>query len=294
MNNGEYHSLELNDDESYHLHEITDVQMGYLSLAYNAAVLSLNGLMSVSNPPVLNSPKGIIHLLLAKSAKTVRFASLGAKLGYYSGSYAVTRSALEALKYAALFDKDPNEVNKFFIHEFLQSQNAESDKDRNEQLKRAEDDLLDLETKRLAIKDGLHDLLHKANHFLHFSMAGLAAEFGFDIGYIVPEDFQVELEKAGEDYQKAVNQFKLDTKFGKNILEKQNAKITFENEELNLELAGRYDKSIIEDLAIFIFYIAHRILDMVKGTFRIDNEDFHLEYKKWHDDIKELGDFHSD
>ncbi len=284
MGTEESEYLEIDDDEEYHLQQIPTEVTQYLSLANSAAILSLNGLMSI----VTESTEGLRSFLLAKSAKNVRFASLGAKLGYYSGAYAASRSALEALQYVALFEKDPNEINKMFIYEFSKP----PDKDgRDSQLKRAKSALLDLETERLVIKDGLYEFSQTANDFLHTSMLGLTKEFGFDIEYLVPDEFRVEFEKTGGDFKEAMSRFKLFDRFGTNILEAQAAESILEDEVLNIELAVRYDISIMKDLTMVIFFIAHRILDTTKDIFKIEDEDFKHKYKEWHHDIRKLGDF---
>ena len=226
-------------------------------------------------------------LLLAKAAKNIRFASIGTKLGYYGGAYAVIRSALEALSYAALFENNAEEINKSFIYEFSERLDDELNRARNDQLKRAKKALLDLENDRQAIKDGLSEFLQKANPFIHTNLEGLAEEFGFDVGYLLPDDFQEEFEKAEGDFQRALGRYKLLNKFGTNILKSQSEENPPEDEILPIELAGRYDKPIMEHLSLFCFFIAHRILDTTKQIFEIKNEEFIENYKNWHKQVKD-------
>ena len=211
-------------------------------------------------------------------------------MGYYGGAYGAIRSSLEALSYAALFESYPEEVNQAFIHDFAQQPDDYVIKARNDQLKRAKDALLDLENDRLTIKDGLKEFLQKANPFIHTSLRGLAEEFGIDVSYLLPDDFQQEFEKTGGDFSKALNRYKLLNKFGSNMLASKNLENHPEDELIQIELVGRCDKLMIEDLALFAFYIAHRILDTTRELFEIDSSDFHENYNAWHNAVKELGD----
>ena len=88
---GEWNILNLNDDEADHLKRISRDISQHLALAENAAVITLNGLMSLKQYPRIDKPEAFVSLLMAKSAKNVRFAVKGLKLGYYSGASSALR-----------------------------------------------------------------------------------------------------------------------------------------------------------------------------------------------------------
>ena len=56
-----------------------------------------------------------------------------------------------------------------------------------------------------------------------------------------------------------------------------------------IELSGRYSEETLSDIALFPFYVAHRLLDFAKEIFDIESEDFHHLYEDWHNAIKDLG-----
>lgn len=87
----EWNILNLNDDEADHLKRISKDASHHLASAENAAVITLNGLMSLNHYPRIDKPEAFVSLLMAKSAKNVRFAVKGLKLGYYSGASSALR-----------------------------------------------------------------------------------------------------------------------------------------------------------------------------------------------------------
>ena len=56
-----------------------------------------------------------------------------------------------------------------------------------------------------------------------------------------------------------------------------------------VELTGRYDEDKLGALALFAFYIAHRLLDFTKIVFEVEGKEFFRHYKEWHEAIRDLG-----
>lgn len=285
MNNQEREHLEININETQHYRDISDEIMNYITLAENASLITLNGLSDSKEPIQINETRGLVLLLLAKAAKNIRLAAIGLRLGYYSGVSAIIRSALESLSFATLFDSEPNQIDEWFINEFSQKSKSEKNTFYDNQTKSAKEALLDFENDRLAIKDAMHEFLEKANQSLHTSMRGLSEEFGVDIESLLPDDFQLEYEKSGFDFNKAISKFACLRRFGKNIISGQ-AKDE-ENELVEISLSCAYNESNITDLALFNFYVAHRVLDSTKLCFDVKDEEFKEQYNLWHKEIKE-------
>lgn len=283
MTHDEEHFLNIHPDESRHVGDMSEEIVSNLDLAETAAIITLNGFCSIKDPVRFNEPKGLILLLLSKAAKNIRLAAVGLRLGYYSGSSAVIRSALESLSYAALFDKYPARVDEWFINEFSSRTPAQKADVLRKQASDAKKALLELETNRLTIKDAMNEFLEKANQTLHTSMSGLAEEFGMDVGELVPDDFGTEFENAGGNFVQAMSRYAFLRRFGKSIAKKQGP--VDETQPSLIQIYGRYHEPTLSDLALFSFFVAHRILDIAKMCFDFQDEAFNEDYRAWHKEI---------
>ena len=54
------------------------------------------------------------------------------------------------------------------------------------------------------------------------------------------------------------------------------------------ELTGRYDAEVLDDIALFAYYLGHRMLDMTEETFDITDEEFKTDYRVWHTKSEKL------
>jgi hypothetical protein len=285
MTENEEYFLDIRPDEWDHTEKISEEIEQYLDLAENAAIITLNGFGAIQEPVRFNQTKGLILLLPSKAAKNIRFATVGLRLGYYSGSSAVIRSALESLYYAALFDEDRSQVEDWFINEFSTKPFSEKAAVQLRQARAAKKAMLSLENDKLTIEDAMNEFLEKANQTLHTSMRGLAEEFGMDVGELLPDDFETEYEKAGGDFEKAIKRFELLRHWGKNYAKPRGAPKV--SEITAIQIYGRYYEKTLDDLAMFCFFVAHRVLDMAKVSFNIKNEQFSKDYRAWHKEVRD-------
>lgn len=278
VESGHERFLELNNDETEHRREVTADIARTLEQASNAAGLALNGIITADDVPNLNEPKGIVSLLLAKSAQNVRFACTGLALGYYSGAYGALRSSYEALIYAALFSTSPEEIPIWVRIEHSQT----PEPDRTGQKKRAKRALLDQEKARHVIKDGLAHFVEDGNSRIHASLRGLAEEFGIDIDYLMPDDLQKSLLRPGEDFDLAVSLSAFASKHNAQPSRRSDSDGPAKRELIHVDLVGRYDGEMLEDIAQFAYYLGHRLLDWTADTFTIGDRDFKRGYRDWH------------
>lgn len=280
----EWQFLHLNDDETLHYKQLSREVGQHLALAENAAIITVNGLMSLEDHPHINEPAGLVSLLMVKTAKNIRLGVIGLKLGYYPGASAVLRSALESLLYASLFHSDPSQIAIWLRNEFSGRPKSELDEPRSKQMQYAKKDLLGYENEPRVIKDAMMNFWRDANKYSHATLEGLAKEFGVDIEYLVPD----ELAEAEGDLDQALDRYALLSSFGKNMLREYTTTGEIDKEKLTLEIVGRYDEDTIFELSSFAFYIAHRLLD-ITNTFAIKDKEFNKNYRDWHKAIKQLG-----
>ena len=285
----EWNVLNLNGDETDHIKKISGEIADHLALAENAAVITVNGIMSLKEYPHIDEPEGIVSLLLVKLAKNVRFAVKGLKLGYYSGASAVLRSAFEDLAYAVLFHSEPSQIAKWFRNEFSKAPFELLISFREQQKKDAKQALFSRENSPAIIKDALSEYVNKANMRIHPSITGLSEEFGIDLEYFVNQEMGEALSESGGDITKALDRYVLKTSFRDFIPRERSAGEEVPNELIFIELPGRYDDATLSDLALFAFYVSHRLLDFTKIIFDIESKEFFQHYKDWHKAIKDLG-----
>ncbi len=281
--------LNLGYDETDHIKMIKEKIVGYLLLAENAAIISINGLTYLDEACYLDEPEGVVNLLMAKSAKNIRFAIKGLKLGYYSGASAILRSAYEDLSFAVLFHKEPSQIAKWLRNEF--SDNPKKIQPlRAQQMSDARKAITSEEKESPTIIKAVSMYIKQANKHIHPSVIGLSEEFGIESDYFISDDMDRTLTEFKDNINKALENYvqktsEKDYKPKKRTLQEKN-----EGSKFFIELPIRYDEVLLSDLALFGFYISHRILDYTKSIFgsKINNKDFFSDYQSWHKDKEQL------
>ena len=215
--------IELDDDEAAHRDQISDGTQQRLDLAYNAAVLALNGLIAAEDAPALDEPRALVSFLLAKCAQSIRFAHMGLTLGYYSVAYGILRSALDSLAHAVLFDGNPGEIATWMRDEFSSGLNAgERQRRQAERMKAAKRALLDLEEdERGVVRNAMQRFVQDANSAIHVALSGLAQQFGISFEQLVPRDLEEAFSQAEEDLDKALDLYVLANQLGREAIAHQ-------------------------------------------------------------------------
>jgi hypothetical protein len=277
--------LYLDDDEVEHRNALPEQYNRRLWLANTAAYISLHGLTSIDRFPETNDPGFVVHLLLVRCAQNIRFAVSGLSLGYYTGSSAVLRAALEALQYAVLFASKPDQIAVWLRNEFSSRPPSEFSDSRTEQMRRARKALLDWERDKRSIGEETTRFWQKANQRVHATLQGLAEQFDLDLGFLLPPGLGEAYEKAEEDFDKALEYYALLSRHS-SMSHSGDGKQE-DAESITIQLAGRYDESVANDLTLFCFYVSHRLLDVVDQVFTISNEKFRHDFKAWHDNMRQ-------
>jgi len=280
--------FDFDDDEKDHYEAIEDEIVETLHLTNTASIITLNALGLLDSMPRINTAPAIVTFLMAKTANSIRNAVKGLKLGYYSSTATVLRSALESLSFAYLFDSNPNEVASWLRNEFLNRPQSELSNMRNDQTQKAIHSMLDLENQPKVIAEALHGFKKGANKLTHATLVGLAKEFNIDIGILLPD----EIAKAEGDLDEGLNRYALLSTYGENILTKRiksdEHRDGEEYEIVWMQYTNQYIKDEIFDLSIIAFYLAHRLLDLTQ-SFSISDRDFQHDYREWHKESKNLG-----
>lgn len=275
------------DDEMEHISKLHGDILERLQKTEKAAVLTINGINSIKTLPFIYEPEGHISLWLVKSARNVRLAVKGLKLGYYSGVAGVLRAAFEDLTFIALINSEPSQLAKLYRNEFSpQIRKEDRESLRGKQRGDAKAALFSQEKAQRIIRDGLREYCEAANFNLHTSIRGLSEEFGINIEELIPKELRDELLDE-EDMQKALDRFVLKTSFSDYV---QNNKLSEDEKDrsvIYIELSGRYDENQLYDLVGFPFYIAHRLLDFTKDIFKVKDKDFNDQYDDWHSSIRD-------
>lgn len=129
----------------------------------------------------------------------------------------------------------------------------------------------------------------KANMHIHPSILGLSEEFGIDLEYFVNEEMGEALSESEGDLTKALDRYILKTSFRDYVPREKSSGGEDASELVFVELTGRYDEDKLGDLALFAFYIAHRLLDFTKIVFEVESREFFRHCKEWHEAIRDLG-----
>ncbi|MFC1592842.1 hypothetical protein ACFL4C_02395 [Candidatus Omnitrophota bacterium] len=278
--------FDFDDDEKEHYQVIEDDIIETLDFAKTASLLTLNSLVLSDSAPRINTAASLVTFLMAKTANSIRNAVKGLKLGYYSSTATVLRSALESLSFAYLFDSNPNEVASWLRNEFSNRPLSELCSLQNDQAKKAIHNLLDSESQPKVIAEALHRFKKTANKHIHATLEGLGKEFNIDIETLLPD----EIVEAKGDLDEALSHYALLSVYGEKLLisrTKSDEKRT-EDEMIWIHYANRYIKDEIFDLSMIAFYIAHRLLDLTQ-SFSISDRDFQHDYKEWHKESKNRG-----
>jgi len=228
-----------------------------------------------------------VILLFSKSAKNIRFAVKGLRLGYYSGASAVIRSAFEDLAYAVLFHHKPSQISKWWRNEFSKERIELLISFREQQRRDAKNALFYQESSPKIIRDGLADYCNKANMRIHPTIVGLSEEFGINLDYLMSPEMEEALLETEGDLERALNRYVLKTCYRDFISDDKTSGAKETGESLRIEIYGRYDEDTLSGLALFAFYIAHRLLDYTMTIFDIKDKEFLQQYRKWHKDIKD-------
>jgi hypothetical protein len=286
MSGGLENEFDFHEDENDHFQTLQSDVIDNLDLANTASILALNALGLLDNQPPINSTSALVNFLMAKTANSIRYAVKGLKLGYYSSTATVLRSALESLSFAYLFNSNPAEVALWLRNEFYNRPQTELSNLRNDQTQRAFHSMLDLESQPKIIADALHEFKKGANKHTHATLVGLAKEFNVDVGTLLPE----EIAEAEGDLDEALDRYALLSTFGENILPKKKEldENTNENEMIWVQFGNQYIKDEISDLSLIAFYLAHRLLDFTQ-ELPISDSDFQRDYKEWHKESKNRG-----
>lgn len=281
MSRPDFLAFELDEDEDHHRASIPEELLEQLSLAEDAARLTLNGLSDIDETLDLTSPRGLVILLLAKSAKGVRFAALGIQLGYYSGSSAVLRSALETVELAALFDSDPSEVAVWLRNELSTPPPEGIEEYRKSQSKAARNALVDKEDNPKALRNGLYQYHTEASKQIHPTLVGIVEEFGVEIKDLIPPALKEIFLTRGEDGNQALELYALLSKRDPDSLpELRND----ERERTMFYLFGRYDEPTISDSAVLAFFIGQQLLNLTERMVsKLDSHrKFRKDFREWH------------
>ena len=280
--------FDFDEDEKDHFQVIEEEIVETLHLANTASVITLNGLGLLDSLPRINTAPALVTFLMAKTANSIRYAVNGLKLGYYSSTAIVLRSALESLSFAYLFDSNPNEVASWLRNEFSNRPEFELSSLRNDQIQKAIHSMLDLENQPKVITEALYGFKKGANKLTHATLVGLAKEFNIDIGILLPG----EIAEAEGDLDEALDRYALLSAYGENILTKRiksdEHRDGEDEETIWVQYTNQYIKDEIFDLSMIAFYLAHRLLDLTQ-SFTISDPDFQHDYREWHKESKNLG-----
>lgn len=272
--------LELEWDEAEHVASVPEDVGDRIALTAAGAVLTLSGIATARL--TLSEPKGLLSLLLAKSAQDLRFASIGMSLGYYSGVYALLRGALESLSYASLFDSDPDQIGRF-VKNTLSSGPRDHRADARLR-RRARRSLIKREKDRAVIDRGMTELWDHANKHIHSTLQGLAHQFDIEVDDLIPNDLFELLGNQGMSVELALSSFMDSTKHDGNLRGHKNQG-SAPMELIPIEFGVRFDDDMLDKLSMFAFYISHRSLDLARSALEISDPEFNKNYERWHRDL---------
>jgi len=286
---GTNNTFELSEVEAEHHAQIPDEQQKRIGLANDAAILTLNCLAEPTEEIVLNTPRGIMSLLLAKAAQDLCCACNCLWVGYYSGALSVLRPAFDGLAYAALMRSRPNEIGSWLRNEFSTKRpRAALAAQRSQQRQRALRALLE-EVEQADDIGVIHDEMRRyrqlANTQVHPSFEGLAEEFGVAIGSLLPDDLDVAHNIAAGDFEQMLQVY-ADLKSDKRVTFTRTSSEGAPKELVRVRWCCQYNKDRLDDAALFAFYIAHRLLDFTKGSFETQYSQFAAEWMQWHADLR--------
>ena len=136
------------------------------------------------------------------------------------------------------------------------------------------------------MKHAVREFWARANKRIHATVEGLAEEFGLSIDYLVPDDFEEAYSKAGHDFDAALELYVLLNKYQGDATRRRYPVARSAEEFMSIPMGVWYHKPTITDLALFAFYIAHRLLDLTTAVFHITDDEFVEEYRTWHQEVR--------
>jgi hypothetical protein len=281
--------MALDDDEVYHIHQVSKEIVRDLSLADTGAILTAR---CVTYTPTVhgvetNSPTFIKALLALKCANLFRLSTTSLSIGYYAGAAILLRSAFEALVYMHLFDDDPDEIRlwlKVELHPGMEPKERADEK--RAQWDRAKDAFIKRGPDQTRERDLVKFLWDKTSHS---SAVGLAQVFDLDFRRLLPDEFWAALESAGDDLGfaldllawRAVDGKSLDSsKYGEQYQE------ALGKEEVRFELVGRYDQDKLGLLSTMTLYLAQRLTYFAFGIFEVSDSGLQADFDAWVQKVK--------
>lgn len=286
---GEPNVMTLDEDEANHVKQVSDEIVRDLALADTGAMLSAR---CVTWTPTLkdvetNSPIFIKALLALKCANLFRLSTTSLSVGYYAGAAILLRSAFEALVYMHLFDDDPDEIRlwlKVELHPGLDARGR--DEDRRAQWNRAKDAFIKHGPDQTRERDLVRFLWDKTSHS---SAVGLAQVFDIDFRRLLPDEFWVALENAGDDLGFALDLLAWRAVDGKELDSTEYATKYQEalgKEEVRFELVGRYDPDKLGLLSTMALYLVQRLTYFAFNIFEVAAPELKDDFDNWVQQVK--------
>ncbi len=280
--------MALDDDEADHVRQVTAEVVRDLDLANTGATLSAK---CVTYTPSVrgaepNSPVFLKALLGVKASNLFRLSTTSLSIGYYAGAAVLLRSAFEALVYMHLFDDDPDEIKQWLkveLHPGLEPKARAEDK--RSQWDRAKDAFIKRGPDQTRERDLVKFLWDKTSHS---SAVGLAQVFDMDFRRLLPDEFWLALENAGDDLGFALDLMAWRAIDGKDLASAEPSKYrdALGKEEVTFELVGRYDQDRLGLLATMTLYLAQRLTYFVFSTFEVASPDLKEDFDRWVQKVK--------
>jgi len=276
----EHNTMILDDDEALHVKKLSAEIVRDLTLADTGATLSAScvTLTPTIKDVEMNTPMFIKALLALKCANLFRLSTTSLSIGYYTGSAILLRSAFEALVYMHLFDDDPDEIKQWLKVELHPSLDVkERGEDRRTQWDRAKDSFIRRGPDETRERDLVKFLWDKTSHS---SAVGLAQVFDLDFRRLLPDEFWVALESAGDDLGFALDLLSWRAIDGKDM-DSTKYKEALGKESARFELVGRYDQDKLGLLSTMTLYLAQRLTYFVFGIFEVSDSELKKDFDEW-------------
>lgn len=285
----EQNVVALDEDEAHHVSQVSRDVARDLRLANTSAMLAAR---CVTFTPTLkgvetNSPTFIKALLALKCANLFRLSTTSLSIGYYAGAAILLRSAFESLVYMHLFDDDPDEIRQWLkveLHPHLDAKEREEDK--RAQWNRAKDAFIKRGPDETRERDLVKFLWDKTSHS---SAVGLAQVFDLDFRRLLPDEFWVALERAGDDLGFALDLLAWRAVDGKALDAAEHSTKYQEalgKEQVRFELVGRYDQDKLGLLSTMTLYLAQRLTYFAFSIFEVHDPDLKRDFDRWVQQVK--------
>jgi len=284
-------AIPLVEDEVNHLRRVPEEMRHKLRLAYDGAVLGASRVyLSQAGLSVdTNSAQFMQTLLVFKCANLLRQATRGLLIGYYTGCSILLRVAFESLAYMYLFNHDPDEVKiwlRIELHPGLDYDKRA--RDRREQFSKAKDAFARRALNDANGRDIIQLLWDEPSQDVHTSAQGMAKRFGLDFLDFLPDEFWLGLEKAEDDWEKALGYLAW-----KNVDKKSwdidKYRLNLEREEVEAELMGRFDEEALHSLSMIALLLSHSLINFTSDSFEAENFELNSDFDKWHEESKKIN-----